>query len=99
MDSDEDDEFSFGQGQDRHGGKLNEILSEVETKIPSLEFDDCVSFVHLMFGFFGVYLRLMVSWLFIVRFIWYLSNYNIVRINVEFEYSESISTLASRKYA
>ena len=43
MDSDEDDEFSFGQGQDRHGGKLNKILSEVETKIPSLEFDDYVS--------------------------------------------------------
>ena len=44
MDSDEDEEFSFeeniGQRPDRHGWKLNEILSEVETKIPSLEFDD-----------------------------------------------------------
>ena len=52
MDSDEDEEFGFeeniGQRSDRHGRKLNEILSEVETKIPSLEFDDDVSCVHIM---------------------------------------------------
>ena len=44
MDSDEEEEFCFeeniGQRPDRHGRKLNEILSEVERKIPSLEFDD-----------------------------------------------------------
>jgi hypothetical protein len=60
MDSDEDEEFSFeenvAQRPDRHGGKLNDILSEVETKIPSLEFDDDVSCEYLMvvclpFGF------------------------------------------------
>ena len=48
MDSDEDDEISFGERPDRHGGKLNEILSEVETKIPSLEFDEHVSFDHMI---------------------------------------------------
>ncbi|XP_028401407.1 uncharacterized protein LOC114524506 isoform X2 [Dendronephthya gigantea] len=44
MDSDDDEELSLEenirQWPDHHGGKLNEILSEVETKIPSLEFDD-----------------------------------------------------------
>jgi hypothetical protein len=48
--SDEDEEFSFeeniGQKPDNHDGKLNEILSEVESKIPSLEFDDDVSCLY-----------------------------------------------------
>lgn len=47
MDSDEDEleefycyEESIALRPDFHGGKLNQILSEVENKIPSLEFDD-----------------------------------------------------------
>jgi hypothetical protein len=52
MDSDDDEEFCFegniGHRPDRHGGKLNEILSEVETKIPSLEFDDDVSCIYIL---------------------------------------------------
>ena len=47
MDSEEDEELSFeeevGHRPGHHGAKLNEILTEVETKIPSLEFDDDVS--------------------------------------------------------
>lgn len=54
MDSDDDEEFSLeeniGQWPDHRGGKLNEILSEVETKIPSLEFDDDVSCDHFARG-------------------------------------------------